>query len=204
MFHVKHEAWVRDADALGIHPSTTQWEALERLESLLLAIAVPRGMVARGDSTRLWERHLADALRGAAEVGGGARIADVGSGAGIPGLPLAIVTPESHFVLVEPRRGRVAFLEAVIDQLALQNVTVNATKAAAVDDRFDVVIARALASPAASWRLVEPLLEDDGRLVYWAGRGFSGAELSDIGVSWRLSTRSSLADEGPLVIMARQ
>src|SRR4051812_7885230 len=145
MFHVKHEAWARDAEALGIHPPNTQWEALEHLESLLLAIAIPRGIIARGDSTRLWERHLADALRGAAEVGGGARIADVGSGAGIPGLPLAIVRPESDFVLVEPRRGRVAFLEAVIDQLALANVTVVATKAEAVHGRFDVVVARALA-----------------------------------------------------------
>src|SRR5215213_10302598 len=157
MFHVKHEAWVHDAEDLGVHPSNTQWEAIERFESLLLAIAVPRGMIAASDSARLWKRHLADALRGAAEVEGGARIADIGSGVGIPGIPLAIVTPESHFVLVEPRRARVAFLEAVIDQLSLGNVTVIAVKAAAVDGRFDVAIARALASPAASWRLAEPL-----------------------------------------------
>jgi 16S rRNA (guanine527-N7)-methyltransferase len=204
MFHVKHEAWVSDADALGVHPSGAQWDAIERFQSLLLRIAVPRGMIAPGDSGRLWERHIADALRGASEVSRRTRIADVGSGAGIPGVPLAIVTPESEFVLVEPRRGRVAFLEAVVDALELSNVTVVAQKAAAVADRFDVVTARALASPTAGWRLVEPMLDGEGRFVYWAGKGFTGAGLSDIGVSWRLSPHSGLADEGPLVIMARQ
>jgi len=204
MFHVKHEAWERDADALGVRPDADQWRALEGYEALLQAIAIPRGMIAAGDRERLWERHIVDGLRAASEFPVGSSVADIGSGAGIPGIPLAIVRPDSSFVLIESRRGRVAFLEAVIDDLGLSNVTVFHGRAADIDERFDLAVARALASPAESWKIASAVLRDEGWLIYWAGKGFHPEEVADIGVSCRHSTRSGLADEGPLVIMAPQ
>jgi 16S rRNA (guanine527-N7)-methyltransferase len=202
MFHVKHEAWTREAATYGVRPSEAQWQALEGYESLLLATAVPRGMVAASDRDRLWERHILDGLRAAGEIPSAARVADMGSGAGIPGVPLAIVRPDSRFVLIEPRRGRVAFLEAVVDDLHLTNVTVFLGRAGDVDGGFDVAMARALAAPIESWEIAEPLLGPAGRLIYWAGKGFDVGEVTDKGVSCRLSTRSGLAEGGPLVIMA--
>ena len=185
-----------------MRPSEAQWHSLEGYESLLLEIAVPRGMIALSDRDRLWGRHILDGLRAAPEIPSSARVADVGSGAGIPGVPLAIVRPDSRFVLIEPRRGRVAFLEAVVDELRLTNVAVFLGRAEDVDDAFDVVVARALAAPIESWEIAVPLLRPAGRLVYWAGKGFQVSEVTDKGVSCRLSTRSGLADGGPLAIMA--
>jgi 16S rRNA (guanine527-N7)-methyltransferase len=203
MFHVKHEAWTRDAQSLGLRLGPHQMEALKNYEELLRTVAIPRGLVAASDEDRLWRRHLLDGLRGVREVPDVASVLDLGSGAGIPGIPLAIALP-NRVTLSESRRGRVAFLEAVIDQLALTNVEVILGKAEQLGRRHDVCVARAFSSAVGTWRAAEPLLEPGGELIYWAGSGFDPDELAPLGVSWRLSTRSDLADSGPLVIMGRQ
>ena len=109
---MKHEAWARQATDVGVRLDSAQLDRLARYEKLLQRIAIPRGMVARADADRLWERHLLDGLRAAAEVPLAASVADVGSGAGVPGIPLAIALQTSRFALVEPRTARAAFLEA--------------------------------------------------------------------------------------------
>jgi 16S rRNA (guanine527-N7)-methyltransferase len=203
MFHVKHEAWTRDAAELGLVLTPSQVELLLAYEEQLRTVAVPRGFVARSDRERLWERHLADGLRAAPEIPAGASVLDLGSGAGIPGIPLAIAL-ENETTLSEVRRGRVAFLEAVLDGLALENLRIRLGKAEALGRRFDVCVARAFSSPAGTWRVAEPLLEAGGSLIYWAGARFDPSDLASLGVSWRVSTRSDLAHPGALVIMGRQ
>jgi 16S rRNA (guanine527-N7)-methyltransferase len=204
MFHVKHEAWARDARALGLALSPDQLEQLTSYVALLCRVAVPRGMIAPSDADRLWERHVLDGLRGAPELASAASVADIGSGAGIPGLPLAIALPTARFTLLEPRRGRVAFLEAVVDELHLGNVGVAGARAEDVSDRFQACVARAFSSPISTWEAAEPLLAPGGVLVYWAGERFDRALLDDLGVPNRLSTHSGLARSGPLVIMGPQ
>jgi 16S rRNA (guanine527-N7)-methyltransferase len=205
MFHVKHPAWVEDAGRLGIELSHAQWDALDRFRDLLVDGAIPRGMIAAADADRLWSRHIRDGLRGASWIAPETQVADLGSGAGIPGLPLAIARPKASFVLMETRRARASFLESVVDDLALRNVEVFPGRVESwASRRFDVAVARALAPPRASWAAAATILASQGRLVYWAGTGFDVTDLEGIGVSARVSTRSGLADDGPLVIMARQ
>lgn len=204
MFHVKHQGWAEELQRLGPDIGPARLNALATYEEALRDRAVPRGFVSAGDADRLWERHIRDSLRAIREIPPGSRIADLGSGAGLPGLPLAIALPSCSFILVELRRGRVAFLEAVLDDLSLGNVDVFLGKTDRVQGRFDVCLARAFASPEGSWTAAAPLLEEGGRLIYWAGAGFDGAELDDLGLSWRVSTPSGLAEPGPLVIMGRQ
>jgi 16S rRNA (guanine527-N7)-methyltransferase len=204
MFHVKHEAWGLELEALGLSLDPRQLRALERYQELLLSHAIPRGFVAASDRDRLWPRHVADGLRGALEIPAGGSVVDLGSGAGIPGVPLAIVCPSSSVTLVEPRRGRAAFLEAVVDGLGLPNVDVFIGRAQDLATRSSVCAARAFSSPRGTWEAAEPLLNADGILIYWAGAGFDPEELGDLQISWRLSSRSDLADGGPLVIMGRQ
>ena len=115
-----------------------------------------------------------------------------------------LVALGNEVTLSEVRRGRVAFLEAVVDQLKLANVRVRLGRAEALSRRFDVCVARAFSSPAGTWQGAEPLLEPGGRLIYWAGARFEPSDLASLGVSWRVSTRSDLAHPGPLVIMGRQ
>ena len=201
---MKHEAWARDAKRLGVSLSAAQLDQLAAYQALLLRTAVPRGMIAASDGARLWERHIADALRGAREIAQSSSVADVGSGAGIPGVPLSIALPASGFALIEPRRHRAAFLEAVVDDLGLLNVQVLPHRAEDVASSFQACVARAFASASATWRVAQRLLTQGGVVVYWGGGSFQPAELDEAGIRWRLSTRSDLARTGPLVIMGPQ
>jgi 16S rRNA (guanine527-N7)-methyltransferase len=204
MFHVKHEAWARDASAAGFSLSEDQLSILDAYGELLLYHAVSRGMVAPTDRGRLWERHILDGLRGAAEIAPGGTILDLGSGAGVPGIPIAIALPGAAVTLSESRRGRGAFLEMVRDRLPIPNLDVFLGKAETIGGSFETCVARAFSSVAGTWAVAEPLLKDHGVLVYWAGGRFEPSEMDDLDAIWRLSTRSHLADSGPLVIMGRQ
>jgi 16S rRNA (guanine527-N7)-methyltransferase len=204
MFHVKHEAWALQAERLGVALAPEQLGQLAAYQALLERIAVPRGMISPSDADRLWDRHLLDGLRAVEEIPGGASVADIGSGAGIPGLPLAIALQASQFSLIEPRRARVAFLEAAADDLRLSNVAVLPRRAEEVEGPFEACVARAFSSPLASWKVAERLLAPGGILVYWGGESFHPAALAEEGVPWRLSTHSDLARTGPLVIMGPQ
>jgi 16S rRNA (guanine527-N7)-methyltransferase len=204
MFHVKHEAWAQDAARLGVPLSSEQLDQLAAYEELLRRTAVPRGMIAASDEGKLWERHIADGLRGAPVVPGGAAIADLGSGAGIPGIPLAVALRDSAVVLVEARRRRAAFLEAVVDDLSLSNVKVFPHRSEDGPGSFQVCVARAFSSPLSTWLAAQPLLAPGGLVIYWAGQRFQPRELDEAAVPWMVSTRSDLARSGPLVIMGPQ
>ena len=97
-------------------------------------------------------------------------MADIGSGAGIPGVPLAIALPTSRFALIEPRRARAAFLEAVADEVGLTNVEIVRRRVEDVHGAYDACVARAFSSPSATWEAAQPLLDPRGVLVYWGGR----------------------------------
>ena len=204
MFHVKHEAWALDLRKLGSELDDDRLDSLAAYEAALRERAVPRGFVSAGDAERLWERHIRDSLRALPELPQEARIADLGSGAGLPGLPLAIAAPSCSFSLIEVRRGRAAFLESVVDDIGLTNVEVFLGKTTAVSGGFSVCLARAFASSTASWAAASPLLQEAGTLIYWAGAGFEEDELAGSVPSWRVSTPTGLAESGPLVIMGRQ
>jgi 16S rRNA (guanine527-N7)-methyltransferase len=197
MFHVKHE---------GVPPSldSRQQELLQSYEDLLVDRAVAAGMVSSDDVPRIRERHVQDSMRGCEAVEPTDRDAyDLGSGAGLPGVVVAIAYPELRVTLVERRRNRAAFLELVVDELGLTNASVVAGGSEGLTDPVDLVFARALAPARAAWALAEPLLRQGGRLVYFAGRGFRAED--DLPADIRATLiRPSLAPSGPLVIMTRQ
>ena len=201
---MKHEAWARQAEQLGVSLSADQLAQLESYEALLRRIAVPRGMMAASDAARLWERHILDGLRAVPEIPAGSSVADIGSGAGIPGVPLAVAVPSSRFVLIEPRRARAALLEAAVDDLGLPNAEVLPRRVEEVTSAFDVCVARAFSSPFETWETARRVFAPGGVLIYWGGATFDPAALDEANVPSRLSTHSDLARTGPLVIMGPQ
>lgn len=143
-------------------------------------------LVAPGDLDRLKERHLDDSLKAlelvrAAPPG---LAVDVGSGAGLPGVPLAIAAPERRWRLLEPRAKRAGFLDQVVRELELNAEVIRmSAQQAALDPALAgvhvVATARALAAPAAAFDLLAPLLEARGSSLVWVGeraRIPSGAE----------------------------
>ena len=202
---MKHEAWADEAARIAdISLSPQQMDQLARYADLLTRIAVPRGMISSSDANRLWERHILDGLRGAAELANASSVVDVGSGAGVPGVPLTVALPSARFVLLEPRTARAAFLEAVADALSLANVAIVRKRVEEAAGLFDAGVARAFASPFETWTALQHLLRPGGRVIYWAGQSFDGSVLAQAGVPFRLSTHSDLARTGPLVIMGPQ
>ena len=184
--------------------SESQRDALLDYEDFLRTTAIPRRMVSAADVERLHERHVLDSLRAVPWLPrDAARACDVGSGAGLPGIPIAVAEPSLEVTLSEPRLQRVAFLELVVERLSLDNVVVQSGSAQELPPgRFDACFARALADPARTWEVAGPLLAPAGRLIYWAGRSF-GPE--DVPKSVRVQVADPpLESGGPIVIMTRQ
>lgn len=119
--------------------------------------------------------HIADSLAGLelAVIREARSIADLGAGAGFPGLPLAAALPGAHVTLVESNARKCAFIKAAAEQAGLANVNVVAERAegwSAGIDRCDLVTARALAPLGVIAEYAAPLLRAGGHLVAWKGR----------------------------------
>ena len=155
---------------IGIRLDPTQQERIQRFDQLLRERAIPAGLVSRSDSDRLLERHVLDSLRAAPLFLATDRHAyDLGSGAGLPGIPLAIALPGCRFTLAETRSKRSAFLELAVERLELANVVVHAGRAEGLSAGADVITARAFAPLERTWPLAARLLRPGGTLIYFAG-----------------------------------
>lgn len=140
-----------------------------------------RGLIGPLELPRLWSRHILNCAIVAPLLRPG-RVGDVGSGAGLPGLVLAIARPDVHFVLIEPMERRVAWLTEQTDELALDNVAVVRARAEEVklDQPLDQVTARAVSAFRKLIPLTAPLVRDGGELVLMKGAG-AAAEIEAAG-----------------------
>ncbi len=197
MFHVKHEGWTPE------DLSPAQVATFGLYETLLLSQAVPRGIVSASDSAHLRTRHILDSLRAVPHIPPSARTVDLGSGAGFPGLPVAVARPELEVTLSEPRQARAAFLELAVEKLQLTNVRVFASPAEELTGGFEVCLARGFGDAARTWGVARDLLGPGGTLIYWAGRSFSADDVpADAQVTGM--GEAALESGGPIVIMTRQ
>ncbi|MBE7190158.1 MAG: 16S rRNA (guanine(527)-N(7))-methyltransferase RsmG [Jatrophihabitans endophyticus] len=173
-----HPSVIEDGTAAAVFGDALP--VAERYADLLRGDGVAHGHLGPREAERVWERHLLNCAVVTGLLPNGARVVDVGSGAGLPGLPMAIRRPDLHLSLLEPMQRRVDFLRRCVDELGLA-------------DRVDVVRGRA-GDPSSrdvgrsSWvtaRAVAPL----DRLVGWCV-----SLLADDGVLLALKGRSA-ADE---------
>ncbi len=194
---MKHEGWTPE------YLSPAQVATFGLYEALLLSHAVPRGIVSLSDGADLRTRHILDSLRAVPHIPSGARIVDLGSGAGFPGLPVAVARPELEVILSEPRQARAAFLELAVEKLGLANVGVFASPAEELTGGFEVCLARGFGDAARTWGVARGLLGPGGALIYWAGRSFSADDVpTDAQVA--ATGEATLESGGPIVIMTRQ
>ena len=153
-------------------------------------------------------KHLLDSLTVLPYLQG-ERIADVGSGAGFPGIPLAIVEPHRHFSLIESTGKKCRFLEHVRDTLGLKNVEVVQSRAESYkpEVRFDTVLARAVGPIADLVKVAGPLVVGGGRLLAMKGR-YPQDELAARLNGWKVAsvhplTVPGLGEERHLVELVR-
>jgi 16S rRNA (guanine527-N7)-methyltransferase len=143
----------------------------ERYAAVLADDGVVRGLIGPREAPRLWERHLLNCAVLAQAVPADGSVCDIGSGAGLPGLVLAIARPDLRVTLVEPLLRRTTFLQEVVADLSLPTVEVVRGRAEKLhgERRFDVVTSRAVAplGKLLAWSM--PLVAPEGALVAMKG-----------------------------------
>lgn len=138
--------------------------------------ATTRGFIGPREKPRLWDRHIYNCAVIGEAIPEGARVIDIGSGAGLPGIPLAIARPDLQLTLLEPLLKRSNYLAEITEKLGLDNVTVIRDRAENLgkDAKFDVVTSRAVAPLAKLARWSLPLCKPGGMML--AMKGASASE----------------------------
>ncbi|KAB1502809.1 16S rRNA (guanine(527)-N(7))-methyltransferase RsmG [Corynebacterium sp. 320] len=172
MFHVKHP----DAAAQIFGD---RLPLAVRYAELLETVATERGLIGPREVPRIWDRHILNSAVLSEAIDAGLRVIDVGSGAGLPGIPLAIARPDLTLQLLEPLLRRTTFLNEVVAELGLDNVEVIRGRA---EDKnviaqlggADIVTSRAVAplGKLVQWSL--PLVKNDGDM-----RALKGSSVAD-------------------------
>lgn len=138
----------------------------------LATSGIERGLIGPREVPILWSRHVLNCAVVEELIPEGARVADVGSGAGLPGLCLAIARADLHLTLIEPLERRVIWLEEVVMDLGLENVEIIRARAEAAIGKVEcsVVTARAVSALSTLAPLTIPLLGGRGELLAIKGR----------------------------------
>ncbi len=186
MFHVKHgnpceggasplapTDELSDAAAALFGP---RLDIARRYAEVLAGAGVERGLLGPREVDRLWDRHLLNSVAVAELLEPGERVVDIGSGAGLPGLPLAIARPDLQIVLLEPLLRRSDFLHEVVAELGLPEEQVRVVRGRAEEPwvreqigEADAAVSRAVAALDKLTKWSMPLLRTGGRMIAMKG-----------------------------------
>ncbi len=186
---------------MGLAVETGRVRLLCRFHDLLLRWNRVYNLIAAGPREDIVARHLLDSLSAAGAIEGRS-VLDVGSGAGFPGMPLAILLPETGFLLLDSSAKRTRFLRQVKLELGLRNVTIECTRIEDYDPpySFDTIVSRAFSSLYEFVEKAGRLCAPDGRLLAMKGRrreaelerlppGYQLAGVSEVSVPGQVGSR---------------
>lgn len=162
---------------LELEPAAAAEIAGDRIDVLrafaddLAARGEELGLIGPLELPRLWTRHLLNSAVLAPLIRAGGRVADIGTGGGMPGLVLAIVRPDANFLFIEPMERRCLWLNEQIERLGLENAEVKRGRAEEFHDAFEVdqVTARAVTALRKLVPITAPLLRADGEMLFLKG-----------------------------------
>lgn len=162
------------AKDLGASLDETRTEQLAAFLGLMLAMNEQMNLTAITEPEAVWSRHALDALSlvpHLTDLPAGARVLDVGSGGGVPGIPLAIARPDLRVTLLDATEKKIHFLQDAAASLGLANVEAVAGRAeeAELGAPFDAVVARAVAKISTLLGWTAPFAKEGGRLLFIKG-----------------------------------
>jgi 16S rRNA (guanine527-N7)-methyltransferase len=193
----EQEEVIGGAQKLGVSLSAQQAEKLIRLLDELAKWNRTHNLTAITEREEMITHHLLDSLSVNAELRG-STVADVGTGAGFPGLPLAVVNPQRAFTLIDSNNKKVRFVAHAARTLGLTNVTAVHARAevpGAGAEPFDIVIARAFAALPELLAKVAPLCGPDTRVLAMKGKR-PDDEIAGVPADWRVIETRALIVPG--------
>lgn len=173
-------------------------EAIRQYVDILASRGIDWGVVGPREGERLWDRHILNSIAGASLLPQGATVVDVGSGAGLPGIPLAILRPDLKVTLLESLLRRANFLDLAVDELGLSDrVRVVRARAEEHRERYAVVTSRAVAPLPRLIGWCAPLMTGGGKILALKGSS-AASELSDASAELREARLSGVVHELPV------
>ena len=158
-------------DAIADRLYRDNYKTIRQYVDILVSRGVDWGLIGPREIGRLWERHILNSIALESLIPEGCRVADVGSGAGLPGIPLAILRPDLEMTLIEPMLRRSNFLTEALDELGLDDrVTVVRGRAEDADLHVDVFVSRAVAKLATLINWTADLIVESGSLLALKGQ----------------------------------
>lgn len=187
----------RGLAALGVDVSPQAQEELLAFAALLGKWNKVYNLTALRKEEQVISHHLLDSLAVLPHLGAARRLADIGSGGGLPGIPLAIARPDVHVALVESNQKKSAFQQQARIELGLDNVSVHCERVEdwQPEEKYDVVISRAFSDLAEFVRLSGHLLAAGGALLAMKGV-HPYEEIAQLPAGWRVATVTSLEVPG--------
>lgn len=160
-----------------IHFNEAQWHLLEQWVALLLEANKKLNLISRKDTSHVWEKHILHSLALLAfrKIEPGSQVCDIGTGGGLPGVPLAIACPQAHFILMDSTQKKIKALQSMIAALSLPNVQAVAGRAEELgkqpdyQHRFSVFTAKAVADLQSLERWTRPLRASTATLHVYKG-----------------------------------
>lgn len=146
------------------------YAAISQYVDILASTGIEWGVIGPREVDRLWDRHVLNGAALADLLAQGSTVVDVGSGAGIPGIPLAVLRPDLQMTLLEPLLRRFNFLTQTVENLGITNISVVRGRAEEHTKRYDVVTARALAPLGRLVEWCDPLRGPGGVILALKGR----------------------------------
>ena len=190
---------------LGLELSPAQLVRFQKYEQLLREWNARVNLVSRKDLDRLATYHFTDSLTAASLIPRDASVCDVGTGGGLPGIPLKIARDDISLVLVESIDKKARFLEHAVQELGLERTTVRAERAEAIRDiKADVVVCRLVGKTAEVARWVAGLLKPGGRIILYKSTTVEAELKLAQPALHRLHLRLKEVRDFPLPLIARR
>ncbi len=178
---LSNEASMRKTDPikdLGLDLGSEQKAKLLDFSKILLQWNKRTNLISKGDEGRVLPRHILDSLAATSFLVGD-KVVDIGSGAGLPGLPLAIACPKKKFTLCDRAKKRTHFMRFVIANLGIDNAQVIEApfeEIVSMGESYDCVVSRGVGRADALWPIVESAIPKTGRLIVYASTQSFGEE----------------------------